>query len=283
MRILITGGHGQLGRALQTTLTPDHEVVALDLPAFDITDRAAVEAALVDQEPDVVIHAAALTDVDGCARDPALALRVNGLGTQNVALACAARGADLLHISTNEVFDGTQPAGYAEWAPLSPANPYGASKAAAEHHVRHLLPNHYIVRTAWLYAPGGRNFVHAILNRARSSGRLRVVTDEVGNPTATTDLAAALARLITTGQYGTYHLVNAGVCSRYAFAREICRLAGLAEVPIEPIFSKEFRRASTPPRFGALNNNNAAALGLTLRSWQEALAAYIATYESENV
>ena len=279
MRILITGGAGQLGRALQTTLAPDHEVAALDLPDFDITDRTAVETALADHRPVVVIHAAALTDVDGCARDPALALRVNGLGTQNVALACAAHGADMVHISTNEVFAGTQPAGYPEWAALSPANPYGASKAAAEHHVRHLLPNHYIVRTAWLYAPGGRNFVHAILNRARTTGRLRVVTDEVGNPTATTDLAAALTQLLTTRQYGTYHLVNEGVCSRWTFANEICRLAGLHDVVNEPIFGAEFRRASTPPRFGALQNNNAAALGLTLRPWQTALADYISAYE----
>ena len=184
-------------------------------------------------------------------------------------------GAALVHVSTNEVFAGDNPDGYEEWMPPAPRNPYGRSKAAAEVHVRALLERHYIVRTAWLYAPGGRNFIHAILKRARETGTVRVVTDEVGNPTAAADLAEAIGRLIHTGQFGTYHFVNSGACSRWAFATEILRQAGVDAANV-PILSSAFQRASSPPPFGALHNYNGAALGITLRPWPEALAEYLA-------
>jgi dTDP-4-dehydrorhamnose reductase len=201
---------------------------------------------------------------------------VNALGTQNVALACLESGAALVHISTNEVFAGDEPDGYEEWMPLAPRNPYGRSKAAAEAHVRALLSRAYIVRTAWLYAHGGRNFIHAILRRARETGQVRVVTDEVGNPTYATDLATAIAQLIATGQYGTYHFVNSGACSRWAFANEILRQAGVTATNV-PILSSAYPRASSPPPFAALHNRTGAALGITLRPWQEALADYLAS------
>lgn len=274
MHILITGALGQLGRALQNALA-GHQQTLVDLPEVDITDRAGFGDVVSDSRPDLVIHCAAYTDVDGCARDPELAHRINALGTQNVALACQAFAIPLVHISTNEVFAGDNPAGYEEWMALSPRNPYGVSKAAAETHVRALVDRYYIVRTAWLYAPGGRNFIHAILRRARETGAVRVVTNEIGNPTYVADLAGGIARLITTGQYGTYHFVNEGSCSRWAFANEILRLAGLGEVTNTPILSSAFTRSSNPPPFGALHNRNGAAIGITLRPWPEALADYL--------
>lgn len=282
MRILITGGEGQLGRALSAALA-EHEVTAGGRDEVDVTDGDGVLAAVGAAAPEVVIHCAAYTDVDGCARDPERAYRVNGLGAQNVALACREAGAAMVHVSTNEVFSGEDPAGYEEWRPLNPVNAYARSKAAGEFHVRHLLPEHYVVRTAWLYAPGGRNFVHAILRHARENGRVRVVTDEVGNPTYVRDLAEAIAALVATGQYGTYHLVNDGACSRWAFANEILRLAGLEAVTNTPILGSEFRRASTPPRYGALHNRAGAALGITLRPWQEALAEYMREFEAAEI
>lgn len=276
MRILITGVRGQLGSALVQTLR-DHEVTGFDLPEIDITALDQTRVAISAAKPELVIHCAAYTDVDGCARDPQLAHRVNALGTHNVALAARETGAALVHISTNEVFSGTATDGYEEWMPLRPINAYGRSKAAAEQHVRALLPQHYIVRTAWLFAPGGRNFIHAILRRARETGEVRVVTDEVGNPTYVADLAAAINRLIATGHYGTYHFTNSGACSRWQFAEEILRVAGLAHSTRNvPILSSSFRRPSNPPPFGALHNLNGAAIGITLRPWQEALAAYLA-------
>lgn len=274
MHILITGAKGQLGQELLRRLH-DHQVTAADLPEVDITDRRAIFHAVEEANAELVIHCAAYTDVEGSARDPQRAYRVNGLGTQNVALACLHHGAAMVHISTNEVFDGARPGGYLEWMPLNPQNPYARSKAAAEFHVRHLIRRAYIVRTAWAYARGGRNFVHAILQIARERDEIRVVTDEIGNPTYMRDVAEAIARLIETGHYGTYHFVNEGSCSRWAFANEVLRLAGLKHVRNRPILSSDFQRASTPPPFGALQNVAGAALGIRLRPWQEALAEFM--------
>jgi dTDP-4-dehydrorhamnose reductase len=274
MRIFITGCRGQLGRALYEALT-DHALTGCDLPETDITNRTAITAAIAGFAPDVVIHTAAWTDVDGCARNPEKAYRVNALGTQNVALACAASDAALVTISTNEVFDGIATAPYREWDAPHPINPYARSKAASEWFTRHLLNRFYIIRTAWLYAPGGSNFPHRIIELADELGALRVVTDEVGNPTFAPDLAAALARLIQTEAYGVYHLTNAGYCSRFDFAREILRISGREEVPVEPITLDAFERDSTPPRFAPLANTAAAALGIQLRPWQEALADFL--------
>lgn len=274
MRVFVTGCKGQLGRALYQTLT-DHTVAGCDLPETDVTDRPAITAAVADFAPHVVIHTAAWTDVDGCARNPEKAYQVNALGTQNVALACASSDAAMVAISTNEVFDGQADEPYREWDPPHPINPYARSKAAAEWFTRHLLTRFYIVRTAWLYAPGGTNFPHRIVELADELGKLQVVTDEVGNPTFAPDLAAALAELIETDAYGVYHLTNAGYTSRYGFAQEILRIAGREDVPVQEITLDAFERDSTPPRFAPLANTAAAALGIRMRPWQEALEAFL--------
>jgi dTDP-4-dehydrorhamnose reductase len=281
MRIFITGCKGQLGRALYPALA-EHALAGCDLPELDITDREAAGTAIADFAPDVVIHAAAWTDVDGCARDPERAYLVNALGTQNVALACDACDAAMVYVSTNEVFDGTATEPYREWDPPHPINPYAQSKAAGEWFVRHLLTRFYIARTAWLYAPGGRNFPHRIIQLAdevasssEKGKTLRVVTDEVSNPTYVSDLAAAIAALALTDAYGVYHLTNGGYCSRYDFAREILRISGREHVPVEPITLAEFQRASTPPSFAPLANTAAAAVGIELRRWEEALEEFL--------
>ncbi len=274
MRIFITGGKGQLGTALQKRLAA-HELTAVDLPELDITDKTALFTAVAQFQPDIIINCAAYTNVDGCAKDPALAYQVNAMGAQNQALAALEFGAELLHVSTNEVFAGDRPDGYEEWMPPNPVNAYGRSKAAAEFLVRSIINQHYIVRTAWLYAPGGHNFIHAILSRACNTGQLRVVTDEVGNPTYVNDLAQAIGQLIETRQYGTYHFVNSGACSRWEFANEILRLAGLENVTNTPILSNAFKRPSTPPPYAALHNVAGKAIGIALRPWQSALAAYM--------
>lgn len=274
MKILLTGHKGQLGRTLLPLLA-DHDVLGVDLPEHDITDRARLTALARDFAPDLILHPAALTNVDGCARDPALAYRVNGMGTQNLALIAAELGAEMLYVSTNEVFDGTATSPYHEWATRNPINAYGRTKRAGEWYVENLLTRFYIVRTAWLYAAGGRNFPHRIIELADERGALKVVTDEVGNPTYVVDLARVIVELIETHAYGIYHLVNAGVTSRFEFAGEILRLSGRDHVPVEPITSAEFERLSTPPPYAPLANNAAAALGIRLRRWQEALAEFL--------
>jgi dTDP-4-dehydrorhamnose reductase len=277
MKILITGHKGQLGTTLRETLTT-HELIGFDLPEGDITDRESVKTAVASHQPDLIIHTAAMTNVDGCAENPALAYKVNGLGTQNVALAAQEFGCEMLHISTNEVFGGARSEGYEEWMPLDPVNAYGRSKAAAEIHVKNILNRFYIVRFSWLFAPGGRNFIHAILNRARETGEVSVVTDEIANPTYVKDLAQAIAQLIETHQYGIYHLGNSGICSRWQFANEILSQTGLTNVTNNRILLKDYQRASTPPPAAPLKNLAAKALGIEQRPWQEALADYIKNY-----
>jgi dTDP-4-dehydrorhamnose reductase len=216
-----------------------------------------------------------MTDVDGCARDPAAAYRVNGMGNQNLALAAAEVKAALMYISSNEVFDGTAATSYHEWSLRNPINPYGRSKLAGEWYAEHLLSRFYVVRTAWLYAVGGRNFPHRIVELADERGALKVVTDEVSNPTYVPDLAEAISRLIETRAYGIYHLVNEGAASRHAFAEALLRHSGRGDVPVAPITSDAFERASTPPPYAPLANNAAAGLGIRLRPWEEAAAAFI--------
>lgn len=276
MRILLTGHKGQLGRTLLPLLL-EHEVRGIDLPEHDITDRGHVQSIVHTFCPHLVIHAAAMTHVDGCARDPEAAYRVNGLGTQYLVLAAAEVGAELLYISTNEVFDGATTQPYHEWSTRNPVNAYGRSKLAGEWYTQNLLTRFYIVRTAWLYAEGGTNFPHKMIQLADQHGKLRVVQDEVGNPTYVVDLAHAVLRLIQTKAYGVYHLVNEGIASRYEFALEILRLSGRQDITLTPISSAEYARASTPPPYAPLENSAAAALGITLRPWKAALAEFLET------
>jgi len=274
MRILITGGKGQLGSALQRALM-NHDLTIVDLPEVDITVQAAFNRVLESVHPKLVIHCAAYTDVDGCANNPELAYKVNSLGTQNVALACERLGVELLHISTNEVFSGERTDGYEEWMPLGPINAYGQSKAAAEQMVSGICSRYYIVRTAWLYAAGGKNFIHAILDKARTGSQLSVVANEIGNPTYVKDLAQAIRQLIEVKQFGTYHFVNTGSCSRWAFANQILQFAGMRDVVNVPILARDYNRPSAPPLYGVLQNIAGASIGIYLRPWQKALQEYM--------
>jgi len=276
VRLFVTGNRGQLGRALQA------QAVRLglacdggDLPDWDMLDAAAVLDRLRSARPDVVIHAAALTAVDYCAQHPEEAVRVNGVGSYNVALACREIGALMVAVSSNEVFDGASDRPYQEYDLRHPVNPYGYSKFVAEQVIERFAPRYMIVRTAWLYASGGRNFIHKIVEKARAGEPLKVVTDEVGNPTSAEDLAEALLRLAATDRPGLYHLTNAGQCSRYEFAGEILRLAGI-DAPIAPTTLAEFQRPSSPPPYAPLANVFAAAAGVEMRPWQDALADFLA-------
>ncbi|MCZ7545772.1 MAG: dTDP-4-dehydrorhamnose reductase [Anaerolineae bacterium] len=277
MRVMITGALGRLGGRLVELMRATHDVTGVDIDEFDITDPAATMQAVREAAPELVIHCAAMTDVDGCARNPDLAMRVNAYGTGNIALACQAVGAAMAYISSNEVFDGQKATPYLEYDPTNPINPYGYSKWAGEQAVRDALARFYIVRTSWLFAHGGRNFVQAILSRVRAGESLRVVTDEVAAPTYNDDLADAISALVQTGRYGVYHLVNEGSASRYDFARYVLDTAGYASTPIEPITLAEFGRPSQPPPYGTLRNFAAAELlGIRLRPWEAAVDAFLA-------
>ena len=275
MRIVITGHRGQLGTALQNALT-GAELLGLDLPEHDITDPLSIAEAIVEFQPDVVIHGAAMTNVDGCEQEPETAYRVNVLGTQNIAIACGRCGAAMVHISTNDVFDGRLGRPYYEWDSPSPQSVYARSKAAAEFYVRTLLHRFYIVRTSWLYAREGENFVTKIMRAADKYGQLRVVTDEVATPTYAPDLAEAISQLIRTGHFGIFHFVNSGMCSRYEWARRLLELSGRGDIPVDPITGDQWQRAAPPPLYAPIPNFAGTALGITLRPWEEALQDYFA-------
>ena len=273
MRIAITGAGGQLGQALQAALGAEHELVPLGHADIELGHPDCVER-LFATGAELVIHTAAYTDVDGCARDPERAYQVNGLGTQYVALACRQLGAPLVYVSTNEVFDGAAATPYFEYDRLAPINAYARSKWAGEQVVREALVRFYIVRVAWLFG-GARNFVRTVLRLAAERDSIAMVADEVGSPTYAPDAAGAIARLIRLPFYGTYHLVNEGACSRFEFADEVLRLAGRERVALRPIRLADFRRDSVVPPYTPLRNIAAAALGIQLRPWQEAVADYL--------
>lgn len=280
MRIAITGAGGQLGRALQARLHGEHEVLPLTHAQLDISNLATVLDTIAAFRPAVVLHSAAHTNVDGCETEPEVAYRVNALGTRNVAVAAARAGASLVYVSTNYVFDGAAAEPYHEWSATSPLSHYGASKLAGEGYARDLSGGrYYIVRTAWIYAEEGRNFVRTMLRLAGEGRPLRGVDDQRAQPTYAGDLAIAIAGLITTPAYGHYHLTNAGAATPYDWAREALRLAGKGDVPIEPIPASAFARPARPPVNGRLHNWAGAAIGITLRPWQEALAECVGRME----
>lgn len=272
MRIVITGAGGQLGRALSFALA-DHELLPLTHQQLDVSDRAAT-LALAAFRPEVIIHAAAMTNVDGCELDPATAYRINALGTQSVALLAQRTGAVLCYVSTDYVYDGRKGSPYWEWDPPNPLSVYGASKLAGEWFVQTLLHRFYIVRTAWVYGPGGRNFPRKVLDLAATRSRLSMVTTEAGHPTYAPHLAAALASLIETEAFGLYHLVNEGCVSRFDFARAILDGVGRREYPLDPI--EHYQRPATPPSRAELHTMTARAVGIELPTWQEGLRQWLA-------
>ena len=275
MKVLITGAGGKLGGALQVQLREKHDVIGANRATLDVADYANCQRVVDDTCPDIILHCAAWTDVNGCALDPQKALRINGAGTHNLAAATANRGITMLYVSSNEVFDGALRRAYNEYDTPNPINAYGYSKLYGERALAQVNPRHCIVRTAWLYARGGRNFLHAILDAAKAGKPLRVVTNEVANPTATDDLAAAIAQLIESQRFGTYHLVNAGAISRWGLARFALDQAGFADAPIERISSQQWQRPSTPPEYTPLANTSAASIGIRLRPWQDAVQDFL--------
>lgn len=280
MHILLIGARGQLGRALHHAgLAAGHQISAWDRDEVDITHPEAAQK-VADLAPDVVINAAAWTHVDGAEAAPDAAYAANTLGPAHLAQGCRRCAADLLHISTNEVFPGEPGQLYREYDPVRPGSVYARSKAAGERAARQIWDRLYIVRVAWLYGPGGNNFPGKIIQAADRLGSLRVVADEVGNPTYAPDAAQAIFRLIDTGCYGIYHLINQGRASRYEWAKEILSQSGRGEIPVTPIPLADWPRPAPPPPHAVLANQAAAALGIQLRPWQVALQDYFLSTDS---
>lgn len=289
MRVAVTGAGGRLGRAVAAALgdapfTGPSGPIAWTRSAFDLDAPEAIEGLLDRDRPEAIVHCAAWTDVDGCAREPELALRRNGHATGALARAAAARGADLIVVSTNEVFDGSRRdgRGYAAEDGAHPINAYGGSKLAGEEAAsaayQETTGTLGIVRTAWLYGPPGNDFPAKILaaaDKARAAGEpLRLVADEVGSPTYTLDVAEAIVDLLGAGEVGgIHHVVNAGRASRAEWAREVLRQANV-DIATEDVPASTWPRASTPPAWAVLDSTPLPS-GEPLRSWQSALADYL--------
>lgn len=275
MRILVTGAGGMLGTDLVERLSSEHEVIGATHDDLDVSNSSATKSFIGEVKPDLVLHAAAYTDVDGCESNPDLAYAVNALGAQNVALGCQLAGAEVLYFSTDYVFDGSSRTPYIEWDRPNPLSVYGRSKYAGERAVAHLLDKYYIVRLAWLYGERGKNFVKTMLKLGEERGSVGVVTDQIGSPTYTKDVAEGVARLIESKNYGIYHMVNSGWCSWYEFACEIFRLAN-KEVEVKPIATEELGRPAPRPPYSALRNFALEkTIGDPMRPWKEALADFL--------
>ena len=267
MRVLITGGAGQLGRDLAEAL--GIQAFALDRFECDVTNPASIAAAVERITPDAIVNCAAWTDVDGCEGDPDRARSVNALGAQN--LARAAGDALVVQVSTDYVFDGRASRPYEETDATDPLSVYGASKLEGE--VQTATAGRWaVVRSAWLYGAGTRNFVAAILRAARTRDRLQVVDDQIGSPTSTPDLALGLVALLERGATGLLHGVNAGECSRFEFARAILAEAGLDPARVEPVSTDAMPRPAKRPAYAPLDGVAWRAAGLPeLRPWNAAL------------
>jgi len=269
MKILIAGAGGQLGRALQTVLA-GHEIIALTHARLDVTRFKDTREAVGAHRPDVVINAAAYTDVDGAESDQAGAYRLNAIAPRNLSVASFELGIPLVHVSTDYVFDGQGDRPYHEFDRTNPLSIYGKSKLAGEQAAAAHNPRHYIVRTSWLYHTEGKNFPKAMLAQSRRA-EVRVACDQYGSPTYAPHLARAIVRLMETGAYGTYHLAGNGAASRFEMTRKLYEFLGIGTVAL-PAPTAEFPRPAPRPRYSVLTTVQEPEI--VLPPWEEGLAEF---------
>ena len=280
MRILITGARGQLGTDLQRSLAK-HELIPCTHGELDVTEKDRVYGLLKDHRPDAVINTAAYHRVDACESHPGKTFAVNAFGPWHLAMACRMYGAKLVHVSTNFVFDGTADRPYREDDLPQPLNVYGTAKLSGEHLVRSNWDRHFIIRTTGLFGHSGGggkgyNFVEAMIRTGMERREVVVVSDQVMSPTGTADLARALAELVTTDAFGTYHVTSGGACSYFEFARTIFRKTGI-EAAVKPTTTEAYGAPAARPLYTVLDNGRIRSLGIPeMPSWEDALDGYLA-------
>ena len=291
MKILITGSNGMLGTDLCKFLSKEHEIVGVDIRSTDtlhithytfysasILDGAKITEIFESEKPELVIHAAAWTDVDGCEEDPEQAENINVTGTENIAHAALGKDIPVILISTDYVFDGEKGEPYCESDTTSPIGVYGRTKREAEEVVERTLSKYAILRTSWLYGINGKNFADTVIKKAESGESLRVVNDQAGSPTYTKDLAEAISTVIDKRLFiskEVYHVSNTGWCSWFQFAKEVIKDAG-EDVEITSVTTEEFPRPTKRPKFSPLDCTKfEKAVGFKMRPWEEALKDYI--------
>ncbi len=272
VRIFVTGGGGQLGRAM-AEVGKDTELYLGRRDADDIT-RPKIIQTICDFKPDVIVHAAAMTDVDACEFKSDQAFLVNEQGTRHVAQAAKQAGALMVYVSTDYVFDGAKESPYLETDPTNPINVYGQSKLAGERATQETADRWLIVRTSWVYGEGRKNFVTHVLEWAKTQPVLRLVKDKVGSPTYAKDLASAIKHLAQIRATGIYHASGEGCCTWVEYGQEILKIAGI-EKGIVPIPFEELKRPAKRPSYSVLKNAQLNKTGFTMRSWKPALREFL--------
>ncbi|TGE39729.1 dTDP-4-dehydrorhamnose reductase [Desulfosporosinus fructosivorans] len=294
MKVLITGATGQLGSSLTQMLKMGTselggipgfleaaEIEGVDFQELDITDLETVLAYTANSKPDLIINCAAYTNVDGCETYRDDAFKVNALGARNMAIAAEQIEAKLVHISTDYVFagNGTKPDN--EASICHPQSAYGTTKYLGEQYVRDFCSRYFIVRTAWLYSPIGKNFVKTIMRAGRERGALKVVNDQIGNPTNAVDLAYHILKIAATQEYGIYHCTGNGECSWFDFASKIIEYAGI-KATVSPCTTEDYPSPAKRPAYSALDNMMLrCTVGDEMRNWQDALRYFMDHYDGE--
>jgi dTDP-4-dehydrorhamnose reductase len=274
VRLIVTGAGGMLGHDVtRVAEQAGHDVTALTREDLDITEAAAVEEAVLSEQPEAIVNCAAWTDVDGAESDLEGAIAVNGAGAANIAAAADRIGSKVVLPSTDYVFDGTKEQPYLESDEVNPLSAYGKSKLAGEVETTAHNPRHFIVRASWLFGVNGKNFVDTMLDLGRTLDEVVVVKDQIGCPTYTGHLAESLVRLVEWGDYGVYHMAGAGECSWYEFAIEIFRQAGIA-CRVLSTTTEMLGRPAPRPAYSVLATEREATIRLP--DWQQGLAAFLA-------
>ena len=276
------GAKGMLGRDLMGVLLsslPNDEVIGWDIEEIDIQKEEDTVFKIEKLRPNIMVHIAAYTDVDGCELNEEKAFAVNAEGTKHVALTASRCQAKMVYLSTDYVFDGNNREPYLESDSPHPLNVYGRSKWKGEQYVQELVKDPLIVRTQWLFGRYGKNFVTSILRQAGEKRVLSIVNDQIGSPTYTVDLAKAISALIQFDASGIFHVANSDLCTWCTFGQAILKLSGMDKVKVIPISSKELGRPAIRPSYSVLNCQKLKKkTGLTLRPWSEALKEYLSTY-----
>lgn len=274
MKVLITGGAGQLGRTLLEKLNPSYEVVCLPKEKLNIVKNQKIDSVFLEFSPDYVFHTAAYTAVDECEKNQAKAFQINSIGALNIAEACKRTNSKMIYISSDYVFDGKKETAYLEEDVPNPQSIYGLSKWLGEELVLKTLSECYVVRTSWLYGHGGNNFVNTMIKFASAQKEVNVVSDQIGSPTYVNDLADIILQLITK-PYGIYHVSNNGQCSWYQFAKAIYEQVGTDSSLVKPITTNAYGAAAPRPEFSVLNNKKLESIGISMRHWNDALYDYL--------
>lgn len=288
MKILVTGGKGQLGCQLRSIVQKkcsdlgkiddsliESEYRFIDYDELDITDYSKVISYVESFKPDMIINCAAYTNVDKCESDKDAAFKVNAIGPRNLARASEKCKAKFLHVSTDYVFNGEGNIPFKEYDIPQPVSVYGKTKLLGEQYVRENCSRYFIVRTAWLYGEWGKNFVYTIMKAAKEKGHLDVVNDQRGNPTYAEDLAHHILNIVLTDEYGIYHCTGNGECSWYDFACKIVEYSGI-NATVSPITSDKLQRAAKRPSYSSLDHMMLrCTVGDEMRPWEQALHSFI--------